>query len=86
MADTLMGSLCRESLWLRSRTAQVLMALPRCQNPALQRRLEHERGVLARRMEELRQLSAQLRRSGMLGDSLALALLEELCRRPPLPA
>jgi signal transduction histidine kinase len=86
MADTLVGSLCRESCRLRSRTAQVLLALPRCQNPALQHRLQHEMSVLGRRMEELRQLCAQLRRSGMLGDSLGLALLEELCRRPPLLA
>ncbi|MBM5800007.1 MAG: hypothetical protein FJ077_04020 [Cyanobacteria bacterium K_DeepCast_35m_m2_023] len=81
-SDTVLGSLCRETCRLRSRAAQLLQDLERCHNPGLVQRLHHELDGLRRRRQELQRLSLSLLRSPALGDSLTMALLDELCHRP----
>ena len=81
-SDTLLGSLCRETCRLRSRAAQLRQDLERCQNPGLVQRLQRELDGLGHRRQELQRLSLSLRRSPTLADSLAMALLDELCHRP----
>ena len=84
IADSLLGSLCRESCWLRSRASQVQRDLQCCQNPGLCSRLRQELESLGRRRLEIQRLSATLKASRGLRDSLAVDLLDELCRRPLL--
>jgi hypothetical protein len=79
---TLVGCLCREMDRLRSRAAQVSADLTRCQSPALLERLRRELVQLAARRRELQQASRALRRLPQLQDTLAIAFLEELTRRP----
>lgn len=81
IADTLVGSLCREMGAVRER-AQVLLAdLCRCRDGGLCLRLREELLRLERRRRELHQAARDLERRG-LHDRLALAFLRELTGRP----
>lgn len=87
-ADTLVGNLCREVWDLRSRARQVQHALQRCQHPGLGQRLSQELQNLSQRRVALQRLADQLADSLSKGpdDSVGVALLVELCRRPLLLA
>lgn len=81
-SDSLVASLCREIDQLRCRVAQVMGDLGRCQEERLLQRLRRELQQLQRRRLELQASARQLRRSGGLRDSLAVAFLDEVARRP----
>jgi len=81
-SESLLAQLSREVSGLRSRATQVVADLRRCHHPGLSLRLQNEYQALAARRECLAQLCRQLRRDRFWRDSLSLALLEELCRRP----
>jgi hypothetical protein len=82
VAETLLSSLCRESCWLRSRLRRLSADLRGTQHPALARRLRRERETLLARRQELQRLCQQLRARCVAGESLSLALLQELTIRP----
>ena len=81
-SESLVASLCREADQLRGRARQVVGDLGRCREEGLVRRLRKELQLLQSRRRELQASAAQLRRSRGLRDSLALAFLIELTRRP----
>lgn len=81
-ADSLVASLCREMDQLRCRVAQVIGDLDRCQEERLLLRLRRELLQLLLRRQELQACAKALRCSGGLRDSLAVAFLDELTRRP----
>lgn len=80
-ADSLLGSLCRESCWLVERARCVTADLERTAHAGLRQRLQRELEVIAARCGELLRLCQLLRRNSAWQGSLALALLEELCTR-----
>ena len=82
VADALLSGLCRESCWLRTRLGRLSADLRGTQHPALADRLRRERATLLARRQELQRLCQQLRTSSCADESLALALLQELTRRP----
>ncbi|MCP9890624.1 hypothetical protein KBY57_06075 [Cyanobium sp. Aljojuca 7D2] len=79
---SLVASLCYEMDQLRCRGAQVMADLGRCREERLLQRLKRELEQLQSRRQELQACASQLRRSVGLRDSLAVAFLEELTRRP----
>jgi len=79
---SLVASLCHEMDQLRCRGAQVMADLSRCREERLLVRLKRELQQLQGRRQELQACARQLRRSVGLRDSLAVAFLEELTRRP----
>ena len=79
---SLVASLCQEMDQLRCRGALVMADLGRCREERLLQRLKRELQQLQGRRQELQACASQLRRSVGLRDSLALAFLEELTRRP----
>jgi len=79
---SLVASLCHEMDQLRCRGAQVMADLGRCREERLLQRLKRELQQLQSRRQELQACASQLRRSVGLRDSLAVAFLEELTRRP----
>ncbi|MDA0215915.1 MAG: hypothetical protein O2977_03915 [Cyanobacteria bacterium] len=79
---SLVASLCHEMDQLRCRGAQVVADLGRCREERLLLRLKRELQQLQGRRQELRACAYQLRSSVGLRDSLAVAFLEELTRRP----
>ena len=79
---SLVASLCHEMDQLRCRGAQVVADLGRCREERLLLRLKRELQQLQGRRQELQACASQLRRSVGLRDSLAVAFLEELTRRP----
>lgn len=81
---SLVASLCHEMDQLRCRGAQVVADLGRCREERLLLRLKRELQQLQGRRQELQACANQLRRSVGLRDSLAVAFLEELTRRPLL--
>lgn len=81
IADSLIGSLCREVDGIRTRCRLVLEALERCQNSALTCRLQRELRDLQQRRRAVLQAARSWQRLSA-GDSLALSFLIELCRRP----
>jgi hypothetical protein len=81
IADSLIGSLCREVDGIRQRCRLVLEALERCQNRPLTCRLQRELRDLQQRRLAVLQAARNWQRLNTR-DSLALALLIELCRRP----
>lgn len=81
-SDSLVASLCREMDQLRGRVAQVIADLGRCQEERLLQRLQRELQQLVLRRQELQASAKALRCSGGLRDSLAVAFLDELTRRP----
>jgi hypothetical protein len=84
-AASLVADLSRESWRLRRRASQVQAALTRCRHRGLQQRLRSELEGLLQRRQRLGQLCSELQAPAQRGDSLPLALLAELCRRPLLP-
>jgi hypothetical protein len=81
-AVSLVASLCHEMDQLRCRSAQVMADLGRCREERLLQRLKRELQQLQGRRLELQACAGQLRRSVGVRDSLAVAFLEELTRRP----
>ncbi|WP_190390622.1 hypothetical protein [Cyanobium sp. FACHB-13342] len=81
-SDSLVASLCREMDQLRGRVAQVIADLGRCQEERLLQRLQRELQQLVLRRQELQACAKALRCNGGLRDSLAVAFLDELTRRP----
>lgn len=81
-SETLVGSLCREAARLRERWQQLQTQQRHCQEQALRQRLWVEQGRLKQRRLELQRVAGELKRSGLLQDSLAQAFLDELIRRP----
>lgn len=81
-SDSLIASLCREMDQLRGRVAQVIADLGRCQEERLLQRLQRELQQLVLRRQELQACAKALRCNGGLRDSLAVAFLDELTRRP----
>lgn len=81
-ADSLIGSLCRESDSLRQRMAQLQQTLQRCGSKALAARLRQEHQGLAERRGQLRSLARNWQRQAHV-DQLAVAFLLELCERSP---
>jgi hypothetical protein len=81
-SESLVASLCREADRLRCRAQQVVDDLRRCREEGLFRRLQQELQLLHSRREELEVSALQLGRSHGLRDSLAVAFLTELTRRP----
>lgn len=79
---SLVASLCHEMDQLRCRGAQVMADLGRCREERLLQRLRGELQQLQGRRQELQACARQLRRSVGLSDSLGVAFLEELTRRP----
>lgn len=79
---SLVASLCHEMDQLRCRSVQLVADLGRCREERLLERLRRELQQLQCRRQELQACAGQLRRSVGLRDSLALAFLEELTRRP----
>jgi hypothetical protein len=84
-AGSLVADLSRESWRLRRRASQVQAALTRCRHRGLQQRLRSELTQLLPPLQQLGQLCSELQAPEHRGDSLPLALLAELCRRPLLP-
>ncbi|MCP9848430.1 hypothetical protein [Cyanobium sp. Morenito 9A2] len=70
---------------LRCRGGQIHAQLQRCQDAGLRERLGREFADLQGRRRELQGRVRVLQRSG-LKDSLALAFLAEISRRPLIPA
>lgn len=83
-SDSLIGSLCREAASLRAHACQIRSSAARCRDPLLLQRLTAEEGHLQRRRHAILHTARGWER-GPLRDSLALAFLIELCRRPPCP-
>ncbi|MEB3331509.1 MAG: hypothetical protein VKI83_03320 [Synechococcaceae cyanobacterium] len=81
-ADSLIGSLCRESDNLRQQMAQLQSASQRCRSTALAARLQQELDGLAERRRQLRNLARDWQRQPRC-DRLAVAFLLELCERGP---
>lgn len=81
IADSLVGSLCRETGALRERARVLLGDLRRCRDGGLCLRLRNELVKLELRRRELHQAARSLETSG-LSDGLALAFLRELTGRP----
>jgi hypothetical protein len=82
LSESLVASLCREMVQLRSRSQQLIADLGRCREERLLGRLRQELQQLKLRRQELQACAGQLRRSVGLRDSLAVAFLDELTRRP----
>lgn len=81
-SESLVASLCQEMGQLRSRCQQLIADLGRCREERLLGRLRLELQQLTQRRQELQACAGQLRRSAALRDSLAVAFLDELTRRP----
>ena len=83
LADTLMGSLCREVDGIRGRASQLMMAMRSCQDAALSHRLGMELGQLQRRRSELLRSARAWRQHFGVNDDLALEFLIEIAHRSP---
>lgn len=79
--DSLIASLCREIDRARQRGRQLQSCMLRCQDPGLFTRLRLELEQLQRRRQTVADCARAWRHQGV-GDPLALAFLQELCRRP----
>ena len=80
-SDSLVGSLCWEVDGLRRRASQVLEGIGRCHDGPLLERLRRELASLQGRHRELQRTARSLAVSTPR-DSLSVALLLELTRRP----
>ena len=80
-SETLVGSLCQEVDGLRCRASHLQEAMSRCGNHLLFERLQRELGNLQQRHRELHRAARGLAATAGR-DSLAVAFLLELTRRP----
>jgi hypothetical protein len=81
IAESLVGSLCREMAAVRERAPRLLADLRLCRDGGLCLRLRGELVGLEQRRRDLQRAVRTLEASG-LRDDLALAFLRELTRRP----
>jgi len=81
-SESLVASLCREADQLRSRCQHVVAELGRCREERLLGRLRQELQLLQGRRLELQASAKLLSRTRAVRDSLAVAFLDELTRRP----
>jgi hypothetical protein len=84
LADSLVGSLCREVDGIRSRASQLLLAMRSCQDAALSRRLGVELNQLQQRRSELLRTARAWSKQSGVKDELALEFLIEVANRSPL--
>ena len=80
-SDSLIGSLCREAEWIRSRSTQLSRLIQGCRDAALSRRLKLESQTLSDRRHELLGVAQRWRLGKQNLDALTLDFLIELCRR-----
>ncbi|MCX5952314.1 MAG: hypothetical protein NTZ40_02200 [Cyanobacteria bacterium] len=84
MADSMVGSLCREVDGIRRRASQLLLAMRSCQDAALSQRLGLELSQLQQRRGELLRSARTWRNQSVVKDELALEFLIEIANRSPL--
>ncbi len=80
MADSVLGSLCREAECIWRRMIDIRRAQQRCCNVQLVQRLQKEFDSLSLRSHEIQKISVFLKtQEGM--ECLCLSLLDEIIRR-----
>lgn len=83
---SMVGSLCREAVWLRARGQQLLQELSVCQSPVLWQRLRREQCRLQERRDELQRISRLIQGARRCAagspETLGAALLQEITSRP----
>ena len=85
MADSVLGSLCREADCIWHRLIDIRRSQQRCCNVQLLGRLQSEFDSLSGRCAEIQQISSLLKSQGD-ANSLVLEFLDEIIRRTILVA
>ncbi len=80
MADSVLGSLCREAECIWRRRIDIRRAQQRCFNIQLVQRLQNEFDSLSLRSLEIQKISVFLKRQAGM-ECLCLSLLDEIIRR-----
>lgn len=85
MADSVLGSLCREAECIWHRLIDIRRSQQRCSNVQLVQRLQLEFDLLSLRSCEIRKISNLLKKQGQV-DCISLSFLDEIVRRSLLVA
>ena len=80
MAESVLGSLCRETDWIWRRLIQIRSSQQRCSNSHLLNRLQAEFDIRITRCGEIQKISQRFHNQSKV-RSLNLQFLDELVRR-----